>query len=78
MKQAHNDMRVKVKAQFLSPSTYRMLKVGDEMNVEKNRFWLKRLQQGDVEQVSAKTKAAPKASDQPAKSYQHKPTNKKK
>lgn len=78
MKQPHNDMRVKVKAQFLSPSTNRMLKVGDEMNVEKNRFWLRRLQQGDVEAVAAKTKAAPKVSDQqPAKEHQSKSSKKK-
>lgn len=64
MKQPSNDMRIKVKASFLSPSTNRMLKVGDEMNVEKNRFWLRRLKAGDVEQMmAASVKVQEKSSD---------------
>ena len=62
MKKAQNDMRVRITAQFFSPMTHRILKVGQELNVPKNQFWLKRLAAQDVEEVKAEApkKEAPK------------------
>lgn len=61
-------MRIKIKATFLSPSTNRMLAIGEEMNVVKNQFWLKRLNAGDVEQLGSsdkeKSKPAEKQSEE--------------
>jgi hypothetical protein len=54
-----NETRVKIKNQFLSPLTNRMVKIDEEINVPLNQFWLKRLQLGDCEKVKRAKKAAP-------------------
>lgn len=56
-------MRIQVTATFLSPLTNRMLKIGEELNVEKNRFWLKRVEQKDVKKIAARAKAPPKQTE---------------
>jgi len=56
-----NEMRVKVKKQFLSPLTNRMAKVDEEMNVPQSRFWFRRLQEGDCQKIGkSKPKSKPK------------------
>ena len=42
-------MRVKVINTFRNPMTGRMLKKGQELNVQKHRFWFKRLKDKDIE-----------------------------
>ena len=62
-----NEMRVKVKKQFLSPLTNRMIKFDSEVNVPVNQFWLKRLSQGDCEKIN-KTKKVKALSPSPKSS----------
>lgn len=56
-----NSMRIKVKKSFMSPLTNRIAQVDSEMNVPQNRFWFKRIAQGDCEKIKMqiKAKAAP-------------------
>jgi len=60
-----NEMRVKIVKRFLSPLTGRMTKVGEELNVPMNKFWLKRKRLGDCEKIKFKSKI--KAPSQPMK-----------
>lgn len=59
---AKTSMRVKVKKDFMSPLTNRMAKVDQEMNVPKTMFWLRRIKDGDCEQMKLgkRKKSAPK------------------
>ena len=50
-----NSFHLKVLKSFRSPLTNRMAKVGDCMNAPKNRFWFKRIKEGDCE-ISKKAK----------------------
>jgi len=56
MKQAQNDMRVKIVSPFMHPLTRRMLHKGDVINVPSSGFWLKRLQVEDVQKTEEKPK----------------------
>ncbi len=59
-------MKVKIKRQFPNPLTGRKAKVDEEINVPKNQFWLKRIEQKDCEEIKkkkAKAKAADKKAD---------------
>lgn len=58
-----NSMCVQVKNQFLSPLTNRLEKVGAQMNVPKNQFWLKRIEDGDCQKIKMKTKAKPEKAE---------------
>lgn len=56
------EMKVKILKPFPSPLTNKMTAAGEVINVPKSQFWLKRIQQKDVEEVKNVTKAkAPKA-----------------
>lgn len=56
-----SSIRVEIKKAFPSPLTGHRTKVGEEVNVPHNQFWLKRIDQGDCEKV--KTKKVPKKLD---------------
>lgn len=51
-------IKVKILKKFKNPKTNRFTKVGEEMNVSENIFWLRRIQAKDCEKVSTK-KAKP-------------------
>jgi len=53
-----NSMRVKILKAFKNPMTNRVFKLGEEINVSKNIFWLRRLESKDCEKTILK-KAKP-------------------
>lgn len=52
-----NSIRVKILVNFPNPLTNRKAKVGEEIKVPKNQFWLKRIAAKDCEKINEKTKA---------------------
>lgn len=44
-------VKIKVLRKFKNPKTNRFTKVGEEMNVSENIFWLKRLEAKDCEKI---------------------------
>lgn len=59
-----NSLKVLVKRQFTNPLSGRRLKVDEELNVPKNQFWLRRIQEGDCQLQKRKAKA--KKPEQPS------------
>ena len=52
-------MKVKIKRKFSNPMTGRRAKIDEELNVPKNQFWFKRIQEKDCELIKKFTKAKP-------------------
>jgi len=49
-------IRIKILKSFHSPLSNKALKVGQELNISPNRFWFKRLNDKDCEQISLKSR----------------------
>ena len=54
-----DSIKVKIIKKFPNPLTSRRTEIGQELNVPKNQFWLKRLKQKDCELIEKFTKAKP-------------------
>lgn len=65
-------MRIKMKAVFLNPVTNRMEKIDHEMNVPRNRFWFKRVDQHDCVEIKLKSTAKSLPKDEKANAYKPK------
>lgn len=50
-------MPVKILKTFRNPLTGRMTKIGETLNVPKERFWFKRVNDKDIELIKEKAKA---------------------
>lgn len=57
-----NKIKIKFLKSFISPLSNRREKPGTVLNVPESQFWLKRLEQNDVEKIKAEAKKAKKAS----------------
>lgn len=55
----NNEIKVKVLNSFKNPINGKQLKVDQVLNVPHNGFWIKRIEQKDVEQIKVTKKKAP-------------------